>query len=289
LTINKDQLSRFLFQDLGVRGEIVSLDSSFQTALELHNYPSTVAEQLGQALTASLLLSATLKFNGSLIIQIRGNGPISMLVAQADDNQAVRGLAHWDGDVPNADLATLFGDGVLVMTIKPTNGKAYQGVVSLEGDCLADALQTYFAQSEQLKTRLWFAVNGERAVGLMLQELPEHEGKQADWARVEMLANTITDDELLNLNSEDIIHRLFHEEAVRLFEPQTVEFKCDCSKEKVENSLLTLGLKELRSLLEEKGIIEADCDFCNKHYQFDSIDIEQLFSEGHTGGSAVRH
>jgi molecular chaperone Hsp33 len=289
LTINKDQLSRFLFQDLGVRGEIVSLDSSFQTALELHNYPSTVAEQLGQALTASLLLSATLKFNGSLIIQIRGNGPISMLVAQADDNQAVRGLAHWDGDVPNADLATLFGDGVLVMTIKPTNGKAYQGVVSLEGDCLADALQTYFAQSEQLKTRLWFAVNGERAVGLMLQELPEHEGKQADWARVEMLANTITDDELLNLNSEDIIHRLFHEEAVRLFEPQTVEFKCDCSKEKVENSLLSLGLKELRSLLEEKGIIEADCDFCNKHYQFDSVDIEQLFSEGHTGGSTVRH
>ncbi|MEO1888662.1 MAG: Hsp33 family molecular chaperone HslO [Cycloclasticus sp.] len=289
MTTNTDQLFRFLFADLGVRGEIVSLDTSFQAALELHNYPTVVADQLGQALAASLLLSATLKFDGSLIMQIRGNGPISMLVAQADDQQAVRGLAHWDGDVPKGNLTSLFGDGVLVMTIKPTKGKAYQGVVSLEGDCLADALQAYFTQSEQLKTRLWFAVNNERAVGLMLQELPEQDGKQVDWERVEMLANTITDDELLSLDSEEIIHRLFHGESVRAFEPQPVEFKCDCSREKVENSLLTLGQKELRSLLEEKGIIEADCDFCNKHYQFDKVDIEQLFNEGKSGGSTVQH
>ncbi|PCI66317.1 MAG: Hsp33 family molecular chaperone HslO [Piscirickettsiaceae bacterium] len=286
---NKDQLFRFLFDELGVRGEIVSLDTSFQAALELHDYPTIVAEQLGQALAASLLLSATLKFDGSLIMQIRGNGPISMLVAQADNKQAVRGLAHWNGDVPDANLATLFGDGVLVMTIKPTKGKAYQGVVSLEGNSLADALQAYFTQSEQLKTRLWFAVNNERAVGLMLQELPEHDGKQMDWERVEILANTITDDELLSLDSEDIIHRLFHGESIRAFEPQPVEFKCDCSREKVEASLLTLGQKELRSLLEEKGIIEADCDFCNKHYQFDKVDIEQLLNEGKSGGSTVQH
>jgi len=286
---NTDQLTRFLFEELGVRGEIVTLDNSWQTALSIHNYPTVVAEQLGQALAASLLLSATLKFDGSLILQIRGDGAIKMLVAQANDQQAVRGLAHWNGDVPDGNLSSLFGDGVLVMTIKPTKGKAYQGVVSLEGDTLSDALQAYFTQSEQLKTRLWFAVNGERAVGLMLQELPMHKGEEADWERVEMLANTITDDELLNLNSEEVIHRLFHEETVRLFEPEPVEFKCDCSQEKVEASLLTLGLKELRSLVEERGVIEADCDFCNKHYQFDAIDIEQLFSEGKTGGSAVKH
>jgi len=286
---NTDQLTRFLFDELGVRGEIVTLDSSWQAALSKHDYPTVVAEQLGQALAASLLLSATLKFDGSLIIQIRGDGPINLLVSQADDQQAVRGLAHWNGDVPDGNLSSLFGHGVLVMTIKPTKGKAYQGVVSLEGDTLSDALQAYFTQSEQLKTRLWFAVNGEHAVGLMLQELPMHEGEEADWERVEMLANTITDDELLNLNSEEVIHRLFHEETVRLFEPEPVEFKCDCSQEKVEASLLTLGLKELRSLVEERGVIEADCDFCNKHYQFDAIDIEQLFSEGKIGGSAVKH
>lgn len=287
--MHKDQLYRFLFDELGVRGEIVSLDTSFQAALELHNYPSSVAQQLGEALAASLLLSATLKFDGSLIMQIRGNGPISMLVAQADDQQAVRGLAHWDGEVPNTSLANIFGDGVLVMTIKPTNGKAYQGVVSLEGESLSDTLEAYFTQSEQLKTRLWFAVDGERAVGMMLQELPEQDGQQVDWERVEMLANTIKDDELLTLNAEEVLHRLFHEEVTRLFDPQPVEFKCDCSRKKVETSLLTVGLSELRLLLEEKGSIEADCDFCNKHYQFDAVDIEQLFSAGKTGGPTAQH
>ena len=287
--MHKDQLFRFLFEDLGVRGEFVSLDTSFQTALSNHNYPPIVAEQLGQTLAASLLLSATLKFNGSLIMQIRGDGPISMLVAQADDQQAVRGLAHWKGDVPKGDLATTFGDGVLVMTIKPTNGKAYQGIVNLEGDNLADALHVYFAQSEQLKTRLWFAVNNERAVGLMLQELPEHGGKAADWQRVEMLADTITDDELLTLDTETIIHRLFHEESVRLYDPKPVSFTCDCSRKKVETSLLTLGPTELRSLIEEKGVIEADCDFCNKHYQFDAIDIEQLITDKTTNSSTTQH
>ena len=285
----KDQLSRFLFEDLGVRGEIVSLDKSFQTAISNHNYPATVAKQLGEALAASLLLSATLKFDGSLIMQIRGNGPISMLVAQANDQQAVRGLAHWDGVVPEGSLTSQFGDGVLVMTIKPTHGKAYQGVVSLEGDCLADALHAYFAQSEQLKTRLWFAVDNERVVGLMLQELPEHDGKATDWQRVELLANTITDTELLTLDAETIIHRLFHEESVRLYDPKPVSFTCDCSRKKVENSLLTLGLEELRSLIEEKGVIEADCDFCNKHYQFDSIDIEQLFTDKTAPSSTTQH
>lgn len=286
---NNDTLTRFLFEELGVRGEVVSLDASFQTALDLHNYPPVVARQLVQALAAASLLSATLKFDGSLIIQIRGNGPISMLVAQADNQQAIRGLAHWNGDVLEGNLSSLFGDGVLVMTIKPTKGKAYQGVVRLEGDSLADALQAYFKQSEQLKTRLWFAVNNERAVGLLLQELPAHNGEKADWERVEMFANTITDNELLSLNFEDVIHRLFHEESVRLYDPQAVEFKCDCSKEKVEASLLTLGLEELRSLIEERSVIEADCDFCNKHYQFDAIDIEQLFNKEKLNGSPVQH
>jgi molecular chaperone Hsp33 len=286
---NNDTLTRFLFEELGVRGEVVSLDASFQTALDLHNYPPVVARQLGQALAAASLLSATLKFDGSLIIQIRGNGPISMLVAQADNQQAIRGLAHWNGDVLEGNLSSLFGDGVLVMTIKPTKGKAYQGVVRLEGDSLADALQAYFTQSEQLKTRLWFAVNNERAIGLLLQELPAHNGETADWERVEMLANTITDNELLSLNFKDVIHRLFHEESVRLYDPQAVEFKCDCSKEKVEASLLTLGLEELRSLIEERGVIEADCDFCNQHYQFDAIDIEQLFNKEKLSGSPVQH
>jgi molecular chaperone Hsp33 len=124
---------------------------------------------------------------------------------------------------------------------------------------------------------------------LLLQELPAHDGKQADWQRLEMLANTIKDTELLELSSEDVLHRLFHEEPVRLYEPQPVEFKCDCSREKIEASLLTLGHDDLLALLEEKGSVEADCDFCNQHYHFDTIDIEQLFNVGRSNGSPVKH
>ncbi|PCI16826.1 MAG: Hsp33 family molecular chaperone HslO [Piscirickettsiaceae bacterium] len=287
--MNKDQLFRFIFENLGIRGELVSLDTSFQASLEKHNYPDIIAEQLGQALAASLLLSATLKFDGSLIMQLQGNGPMNMLVAQANQQQTVRGLAHWSGDISHGKLPSLIGDGLLTLTLKPTEGKAYQGIVSIEGESLAETLQAYFIQSEQLKTRLWFAVNSERAVGLLLQELPAHNGELADWQRVEMLAGTITNNELLGLSSEEVIRRLFHDETVRLYEPQAVTFKCDCSREKVEKSLITLGHKDLLLLLEEKGAVEADCEFCNQHYQFDAIDIELLFSSDKATGSTVQH
>ncbi|ORU91538.1 MAG: molecular chaperone Hsp33 [Cycloclasticus sp. symbiont of Bathymodiolus heckerae] len=277
-TQNKDQLFRFLFEELGVRGEIISLDKSWKTALSIHSYPPVVAEQLGQALAASLLLSATLKFDGSLILQIQSDGPIRMLVAQSSNQQSVRGLAHWNGDIRHGNLPSLFGEGRLVLTIKPDNGKAYQGIVSLEGESLADAIESYFSQSEQLKTRLWFAVDGDRAVGLLLQELPAQDDEQSGWQHVETLADTITQKELLSLSSEDVIYRLFHEESVRLYDPQPVEFKCDCSREKVETSLLTLGRNELTDLLKERGIIEADCDFCNQQYRFNTADIEEVFN-----------
>ncbi|MGB0239045.1 MAG: Hsp33 family molecular chaperone HslO [Cycloclasticus sp.] len=287
--MQKDQLYRFLFEELGIRGELVYLDNSFQIALSNHDYPPVVAEQLGQVLATSLLLSATLKFDGSLILQVQGSGPISLLVAHANDQQDVRGMAHWKGDVKKGALPDLFGDGRLVLTLKPTQGQAYQSIVALKGESLADAIETYFAQSEQLKTRLWFAVDNNKAVGLLLQELPAHAGKSADWERVEMLANTITDNELLGLSTEEIIYRLFHEESVTLYEPKPVQFHCECSREKVEASLLTVGHAELLSLLEEKGAVDTNCDFCNKHYHFDAVDIEQLFLTGQSSGSSIRH
>ena len=288
---NNDSLFRFIFDNLGVRGEIVSLDTSFQSSLDLHHYPDVVADQLGQALAASLLLSATLKFDGSLILQVQGNGPISMLVANASNQQTIRGLAHWDEEQPieNNGLASLFGDGRLVLTLKPTKGQAYQGIVALEGESLSDALESYFAQSEQLKTRLWLFTNAEKAVGLLLQELPAHAGEAADWQRIEILANTITDHELLNLNVEEVIHRLFHEESVTFYEPQTVSFKCNCSRQKIEAGLLTVGYEELVSILEEKGFVDTHCDFCNHHYQFNPEDIKRLFSMPTADESPVHH
>lgn len=286
---DQDQLYRFLFEDLGIRGEIISLDASWLAAQANHQYPDAVAEQLGQALAATLLLSATIKFNGTLTLQVQGDGLISMLVAQASEQQSVRGLAHWQQQ-PSAEQAkSLFGDGRLVITIKPEQGESYQGIVSLEGDSILDGVQTYFKQSEQLKTRLWFAVNEQRAVGLLLQELPAQQNEQDSWQRIEMLANTITQQELLELPSEQVLYRLFHEESIRLFEPKPVKFQCDCSKQKVEASLINLGHAEILSILQEKGSVEVDCGYCNQHYHFDTIDVEQLFSEDPNTPSPLLH
>jgi len=289
VTQENDRLFRFLFEDIGVRGEMVSLDASWQAALSMHDYPEVVAEQLGQALSASLLLSATLKFKGSLILQVQGDGPIKMMVAQSTDQQTVRGLAHWDDPVEPGDLQALFGGGRLVLTIKPDNGQSYQGIVALEGDSLAAAIQSYFSQSEQLNTRLWFAVDGQRAVGLMMQELPAKHGEKVDWERVELLAETITDRELLELPATEVIYRLFHEETVRLYDPEPVSFRCGCSREKLESSLITLGRNELLVILQEEGAIEVDCDFCNRHYHFDAIDVERLFVGDSVSAPLSRH
>ncbi|MEW5056750.1 MAG: Hsp33 family molecular chaperone HslO [Cycloclasticus sp.] len=286
---DQDQLHRFLFEDLGIRGEIISLDTSWLAAQANHQYPDAVAEQLGQALAATLLLSATIKFNGTLTLQVQGDGLISMLVAQASEQQSVRGLAHWQQQASAEQAQSLFGNGRLVITIKPEQGESYQGIVNLEGDSILGAVQTYFKQSEQLKTRLWFAINEQRAVGLLLQELPAQQDEEDSWQRIEMLANTITQQELLELPPEQVLYRLFHEEKIRLFEPKPVKFQCDCSKPKVEASLINLGHAEILSILQEKGSVEVDCGYCNQHYHFDTIDIEQLFSEDPNTPSPLLH
>lgn len=286
---DQDQLHRFLFEDLGIRGEIISLDTSWLAAQANHQYPEAVAEQLGQALAATLLLSATIKFNGTLTLQVQGDGLISMLVAQASEQQSVRGLAHWQQQASAEQAQSLFGNGRLVITIKPEQGESYQGIVNLEGDSILGAVQTYFKQSEQLKTRLWFAINEQRAVGLLLQELPAQQDEEDSWQRLEMLANTITQQELLELPPEQVLYRLFHEEKIRLFEPKPVKFQCDCSKPKVEASLINLGHAEILSILQEKGSVEVDCGYCNQHYHFDTIDIEQLFSEDPNTPSPLLH
>ena len=154
---------------------------------------------------------------------------------------------------------------------------------------MASAIESYFIQSEQLKTRFWFAVNGHQAVGLLLQELPTEVDKQGDWERLEILTDTISDNDLLTLPPTQIIHRLFHQETVRLYPPQAVSFNCDCSQQKVEASLISLGHDELNSILQEKGTVDIHCDYCNRHFQFDPIDIDQLFNPGHSGDSTSRH
>ena len=275
---NHDQLHRFLFEHLDLRGELVQMETSWQTVLKQHDYPEAVRTVLGQTMAATLIMSATIKFDGSLIIQAQSSGPITTLVSQATSERTVRGLAHWEGEVADTNLAATFGDGQLVITVDGSKTERYQGIVALEGANIAEALQNYFSASEQLESRFWLFANGERAAGLFLQQLPSEQEQNDDWERITALADTITEDELLNLSTSELLHRLFHEEEVRLFEAEPVSFRCSCSRKKIESSLLAMGKQEADDIIKEQGGIHVDCDFCNQHYQFDKFDTEQLFS-----------
>ncbi len=276
--IELDCLRRFIFPELGVRGEWVNLTESWQAAKQFQKSPSIVQHQLGQALAAVTMLSATIKFIGSMILQAQGDGPLRALVAQATHERKIRGLVRGEGYAPSATLAGLFGEGRLVLTIERANADPYQGIVPLAGKNLAAALETYFSQSEQLKTRFWLFANDHHAGGLLLQELPALQHAPADWERIEILANTVTAEELLGLTCTDMLHRLFHEEQVKVFEAEPVKFACVCSRPRIERTLKALGKQELLGILHEQGDIEVGCEFCGAHYGFDPIDVENLWT-----------
>ncbi len=276
---SQDKLFRFVFEDLDIRGELVQLDASWQAILERYAYPPNVAEQLGEAIAAVTLLSATIKFKGSLILQSQSNGPLHTLVAQATHQRTVRGLAHWSEELPAGDLSAKFGSGQMVLSVMNPGGDRYQGIVALQGENLGQALEGYFNHSEQLSTRIWLAADQQHAAGLLLQQLPSEQENAEAWQRLGLLTDTLEQDELMNLPVEQLLHRLFHEEQVRLFDPEPVSFRCSCSRERIGESLRALGRDELFALLEERGSIEVDCDFCNKHYHFDAVDTEALLQD----------
>jgi molecular chaperone Hsp33 len=276
-----DLLYRFTFEHFGVRGEIVALGASWRVLVERHDYAPAVRDYLGQAMAAATMLSGTIKFKGSLILQLQGDGPLRTLVAQATDRRTIRGMALAPAaDVPAGRLASAFGDGRLMLTAESPKGERYQGIVALQGDSLAEVLETYFAQSEQLATRLWLVAGGQAAAGLFLQRLPGEHVDDEDWRRVCLLADTLEADELLRQPPREILRRLYHEEDVRLYEPEPVAFRCSCSRERIETALRIMGRGEVESIIEEQGAVDADCEFCNAHYHFDAVDVAGLFAEG---------
>ncbi len=281
----RDTLHRFLLERTPVRGEWVHLDDAWRALLERHSYPPVVRDRLGEAYAAVALIAATLKFDGSLILQVTGSGPLHMLVVQATGSRALRGLARYRGDVPDGDLTEIFGpDARLVITLDPGAGRErYQGVVALEGQSLAAALDTYFERSEQLPTRLWLASGPSSAAGLLLQGVPGADGAPTppdaeDWIRATLLGGTVAAGELLELPAEQLLRRLFHEERVRLLEGHAMRFACNCSREKVEAMLRGLGADEVRATLAQEGEVLVTCEFCNASYRLDTVDAEALFA-----------
>ncbi len=276
-----DQLHRYLFENYAVRGELVTVSESLRQILENHSYPQPVKNILAELLVATSLLTATLKFAGDITVQLQGDGPMSLAVINGNNQQQLRGVARVQGEIADdADLKTLVGNGYLVITISPEEGERYQGVVGLEGDTLAACLEDYFMRSEQLLTRLYIRtgeVDGLPAAGgMLLQVLPAQDTDANDFEHLATLTDTIKTEELLTLPANEVLWRLYHEEEVTLYDPQDVEFKCTCSRERCAGALKTLPDEEIDSILEEDGEIDMHCDYCGNHYLFNAMDIAEI-------------
>ncbi len=294
-----DFTQRFLFDDTDVRGELTSLEQSYVHVLAKHTYPAPVAQLLGELLAAATLLVGTLKFDGLLVLQASSSGAVPLLMVECSSEREVRAIARYHAEqlVDGASLRELMPDGALALTVDPRQGQRYQGIVALDGETLADCLTDYFANSEQLPTRFWLYADGSRhARGLLLQALPaerlkDPEERAASWQHVTTLADTLSAEEMLGLDNQTVLHRLYHEETVRLFEPQSLQFRCSCSRERSLNALASLGQQDAEELLKENaGEVVIDCQFCNQRYAFDAADIAQLFAGGGSQqASSTRH
>jgi len=279
-----DTLQRFTFDQTHVRGELVGLRQTLADIFGRQSYSEPVNNLLGELLAAAALLSATVKIEGLLTLQVQTDGPIRALLAETSHDGKLRGIVRMD-ETQDASSGSLLGsNGQLVITIDPDKGRRYQGIVPLEGDNIAACLEGYFKQSEQLGTRIWLACENGVAAGMLLQELPElgevQEGIDADpdaWDRLTHLASTIRVDELLHLENDQILHRLYHEEQVRLYPLSPLKFSCSCSKDRLSVALTHLGYEQCQEIIDEQQKIRADCQFCGQHYSFTQSDVNGLF------------
>lgn len=287
-----DSLQRFIFEHAPIRGEMVQLAATWQAVTERHDYPAPLRLVLGELMAAGALLAATLKFEGTMILQLHGSGPVKLIVVECSSGHAMRATAKWDGDIPEGNLRTLLGNGRFAISLVPESGQqSYQGVVDLNADSIAAALEHYMATSEQIATRIWLASDDNRSAGLLLQKLPERESADDDaWPRAEHLASTVKPEELLGLEPQQLLHRLFHEEDLRVFEPRPVFFRCSCSRDRVVGMLRMLGRDEVRGVIAERGEVEVHCEFCNRRYAFDAVDSEAIFAADVAAAAArTRH
>ncbi len=306
-----DTLQKFMFDNGAVRGELVDVSDTWKQVLARQQHPAPVNALLGEMLAAAALLSANLKFNGAIIMQIHGDGPVRLLVVECDSSLRLRATAKLsaevtiDADASLKEMLNRNGHGRFVITLDPQDKlpgqQPYQGIVPLDGDSIAEVIENYMLRSEQLDTRLWLAANDSVSHGLLLQKLPREGGVDTPgssdveiWNRTVMLASTLGREELLATEIKTLMHRLFWEETIRLFEAQHPNFHCSCSREKVGNMLKMLGKPEVDSALAELGKLGINCDFCGQHYEFDRVDCAQLFatetaSDGLQAPGKLRH
>ena len=314
-----DHLKKYLFEGNTVRAEVVAIRDTWQEIQARHDYPPAVQKLLGELVAAAALLAANIKFNGTVVLQLQGDGPIGLIVVECHADLGMRATVKIrEGyEVPeDGTLQTLLspgGNGRFSVVLDPQDRHAgqqpYQGIVAMQGDTVAEVLEHYMATSEQLQTRLWLAADANCTAGLLLQKLPDHGGhsvaaaadapaaegaadadKEADladtWDRAQHLAETIKPEELLTVTPDTIIRRLYWQETMTAFEPLPVQYRCTCSREKVANVLLRLGQAEVDDIIEEQGRVEVKCYYCVKAFEFDPVDVAELFA---TESTALRH
>lgn len=282
--MSSDQIRAFTFDDAPIRGRIVRLTDAWQKIRTRRESETAAEHLLGEMVAIVAMLAQGIKLDGSVILQIRGNGSVKTAMTECVDRTTLRGILR-TGTADHAERAGVGGAGQLAITLKPHRGEMYQGIVPLESDSVSRAVETYFATSEQLPTRIWAAANRDAAVGLMLQRMPDPqrarppqlEQIEESWRRAQMLADTVTERELLMAPPEQLLVRLFHEEAVRLQPPLDLEFGCSCSRERTANTLRMLGRAEVDDILAQEGRIEVTCEFCGANYRYDPIDARLLF------------
>lgn len=288
--MSSDQIRSFTFDDAPIRGRVVRLNDAWQTIRSRSIYDAAAERLLGEMVAIVAMLAQGIKLDGSVMLQIRGNGSVRTAMAECVDQTTLRAILR-AGDGDASDRARVGGAGQLAITLKPHRGQMYQGIVPLEADSVSRAVETYFDTSEQLPTRIWAAASPHAAVGLMLQRMPdpqrarppELEHIAESWRRIQMLADTVTDRELLTLPAEQLLIRLFNEESVRLQSPSNLQFGCSCSRERTTNTLRILGRAEVDDILAQEGRIEVTCEFCGANYRYDPIDARLLFEPLATG------
>ena len=317
------QLHKFLFEGLPVRGMLVQLTDVWQEVLarrasnvETGAYPEPVQHLLGEMTAAAVLMQSNIKFNGALVVQIMGDGPVKLAVVEVLPDLSVRATAKVVGVVePHfglADMVNQNNQGRCAITLDPQTKlpgqQAYQGVVPLFDDQgqklqrFSEVLQHYMLQSEQLDTTLVLAADAKQAAGLLIQRLPvagegnlsakassadeDQIGRNEDYNRIAILAASLQRDELLHLDADTVLHRLFWEEKLLRFEALTPSFACSCNRERVSQMIRSLGIDEVQSILSERADVEVGCEFCGKQYRFDAVDAAQLFAPSQAPGSA---
>lgn len=279
-----DLSRRFLFEDADIRGETVHLAQSLKDILSAHEYAPGVRQLMGEFLAAAALLSTTLKFEGTLVLQARSEGQIPLLMAECNNELHLRAIARGAQEATALYFEQLLTNGQLAITVDPVKGNRYQGIVPLVGHSLAQSLDAYFEQSEQLHTRFWLASDGERAAGMLLQQLPAQletdiASRERQWEHVCALAATVHPPELLDLSAQRMLYRLFNEDPVRLFEARPLAFKCTCSRERTLQALASIGAGEVEDILDEQGSVTMDCEFCNQRYVFHREHLEDILAD----------